>query len=390
MDHTQENKDSEQFGSDSENRINTNLPYTTALNEPTNFIVLTAEEQRIERLKKPFWQRIDEQKYWLHITLFLITILTTSISGAFWVNKEVDFRVETWENILYGLPYSICLLLILTSHEFGHFFATVHHAVRASLPFFIPMPPIPILLNIGTFGAMIRTRERIHDSDSLFDIGVYGPLAGFVVAFFILLLGFISIPSIDYIYQIHPEYRSLGGIPELSGSILVGKNLLYWILEKIFYSEDLPPMTEMYHYPLLFAGWLGCFVTALNLLPIGQLDGGHIIYAMFGEKKQEQIAKVFLVIIIVLGLPSFLELISALGFYAFDIPFNGFEYPFWVREYSWASWMIWALILYRFIGIKHPPVLIEKPLNTNRMIIGWVSIVVFILCFTPVPFSQVP
>jgi hypothetical protein len=88
--------------------------------------------------------------------------------------------------------------------------------------------------------------------------------------------------------------------------------------------------------------------------------------------------------------PTFIEFISALAFYAFGIPFNGFDFPTWVREYSWASWMIWALILFRFIGIKHPPVLIEEPLDKNRMIIGWISIAVFILCFTPVPFSQIP
>ncbi len=340
----------------------------------------------------PFWQRVGEQKYWLHLALFLITFTTTTLAGAQWVGKNIDitnFEILK-KNFAYGLPFSATFLLFLTCHEFGHFFAAMYHCVRASLPYYIPMPPIPILLNIGTFGALIRTRERIPDSTSLFDIGVYGPISGFVIAFFVLLYGFATLPPIEYIYQIHPEYQTLGYIPEVRGALFTGKNLLYWLLERAFDSPRIPPMTEMYHYPFLFAGWLGCFVTALNLLPIGQLDGGHIIYAMFGRKKHRLIARVFLGIIIVLGLPTFAEWIVGIASLFGNFHFEGFGFPKWVYEVSWASWIIWAIILARFVKIDHPPVYDEHPLDSKRMIIGWISIAIFILCFTPVPFSQLP
>jgi membrane-associated protease RseP (regulator of RpoE activity) len=340
----------------------------------------------------PFWQRVGKQKYWLHLSLFLITFTTTTLAGAQWVGKNIDlmnFEILK-KNFAFGLPFSVTFLLFLTCHEFGHFFAAMYHSVRASLPYYIPMPPIPILLNIGTFGALIRTRERIPDSTSLFDIGVYGPICGFVIAFGVLLYGFATLPPIEYIYQIHPEYQTLGYIPEVRGALFTGKNLLYWLLEQAFHSPRIPPMTEMYHYPFLFAGWLGCFVTALNLLPIGQLDGGHIIYAMFGRKKHRLIARIFLGIIVALGLPTFAEWMVGIASLFANFHFDGFGFPKWVYEISWASWIIWALILMRFVKIDHPPVYDEHPLDTKRMVIGWISIIIFILCFTPVPFAQLP
>ncbi|MCS7012396.1 MAG: site-2 protease family protein [Chloroherpetonaceae bacterium] len=339
-----------------------------------------------------FRQRVGEQKYWLHLLLFVTTFATTTLAGAQWVGKNIDltnFEIIR-KNFAFGLPFSVSFLLFLTCHEFGHFFAAMYHSVRASLPYYIPMPPIPILLNIGTFGALIRTRERIPDSTSLFDIGVYGPICGFVIALGVLIYGFATLPPIEYIYQIHPEYQALGYIPEIKGALFTGKNLLYWLLEKAFASPNIPPMTEMYHYPFLFAGWLGCFVTALNLLPIGQLDGGHIIYAMFGRRKHQIIARAFLILIVGLGIPTFAEwAVAVLSVFA-NFEFEGFGFPKWVYEVSWGSWIIWAIILARFVKIDHPPVYDEHPLDTKRMVIGWISIIIFVLCFTPVPFSQLP
>ncbi len=340
----------------------------------------------------PFWERVGEQKYWLHILLFVATLITTTLAGASWVGKNVDllnFEILK-KNFAFGLPYSLSFLFFLTCHEFGHFFAAMYHSVRASLPYFIPMPPTPILLNIGTFGAMIRTRERIPDSTSLFDIGVYGPISGFVIAFLILMFGFATLPPIEYLYEIHPEYQTLNAIPEVRGALYTGKNLLYLLLEKIFDNPNLPPMTEMYHYPFLFAGWLGCFVTALNLLPVGQLDGGHITYAMFGMKVHRIIARVFLAFIIILGLPTFAEFMVYIASLIGKFPFEGFGFPNWVHQVSWPSWIIWALILVRFVKVDHPPVYDEHKLDSTRMIIGWISIAIFVLCFTPVPFGQLP
>ncbi|MDW8437089.1 MAG: site-2 protease family protein [Chloroherpetonaceae bacterium] len=345
---------------------------------------------------EPFWNRVGEQNYPLHIALFLATFLTTCVAGAYWVGKEIslDDLSNVASRLESGLPYSISLLFFLTSHEFGHFFATMAHRVRATLPYYIPMPPIPFIFPIGTFGAMIRMKERIPTSQSLFDIGAGGPLAGFVVALGILIYGFATLPPIEYVVQIHPEYELYyqlhGKIPVQSGALFAGKNLLYWILEKIFDGPNLPPMTEMYHYPYLFAGWLGCFVTALNLLPVGQLDGGHIVYAMFGRKVQARVARIFLAFIVVLGLPTFAEWIAFILATFANQPFSGFPYPAWVRDVSWASWIVWALLLWRFVRLDHPPVLLERPLDPTRMTLGWISIAVFVLCFTPVPFGQLP
>ncbi len=343
-----------------------------------------------------FWSQFGEHNYALHLLLFLLTVITTSVAGAYWVGREIplDSLADAFKQLQYGFPYSFSLLFFLTCHEFGHFFATMAHRVRASLPYYIPMPPLPFLFPIGTFGAMIRMKERIPSSKSLFDIGVYGPIAGFVVALGLLIYGFLTLPPIEYILQIHPEYELYyklhGKIPVRSGALYTGKNLLYWLLEQAFASPNLPPMTEMYHYPYLFAGWLGCFVTALNLLPVGQLDGGHVIYAMFGRKTQFYVARIFLALIILLGLPTFAEWIVFIFASFANQPFSGFPYPAWVREVSWASWIIWALLLWRFVRLDHPPVLEEHRLDTSRMAIGWISILIFILCFTPVPFGQLP
>ncbi len=338
---------------------------------------------------KPFLSRIGKQNYPFHILLFVITFFTTTLAGTFWIGKPSSFEDINLlkQNFLNGLPFSISLLLFLSVHEFGHFFACMAHSVRATLPFYIPMPPITFILNIGTFGALIRIKERIPSSKSLFDIGVSGPIAGFIIALGLLVYGFSNLPTYDYIYAIHPEYLELGYIPEPTpGTLVTGKNLLYLILEELFPSPYLPPMHEMYHYPFLFAGWLGTFVSALNLLPVGQLDGGHVIHAMFGGAIHRKIAKTFLWGIVALGLPTFLEWLIALLSLIIGFEFGGLPYPEWVRLISWPSWILWAFILAKVIKIEHPPVLNEHPLDTNRQGIGWVSILIFILSFTPVPF----
>jgi len=338
----------------------------------------------------PLADRVGKQNYPVHVLLFIATVITTTLAGTFWIGKP--YSLESLEalrtNFKDGLPFSIALLTFLSFHEFGHFFACVAHRVRATLPYYIPMPPISFLLNIGTFGALIRIKERIPNSKSLFDIGVSGPLSGFVIALGLLIIGFATLPPIDYVFEIHPEYLEFGEIPPPGpGTLIAGKNLLYWILEQFFESPNLPPMHEMYHYPLLFAGWLGSFVTALNLLPVGQLDGGHVIHAMFGSKTHRIVARAFVGFIILLGLPAFAEWLVALVAYGFDLEFNGFDFPTWLRQLSWPSWILWAFILIKFIKVDHPPVMDEQPLDGNRMAIGWVSIFIFILCFTPVPFN---
>ena len=329
---------------------------------------------------------LKEQNYPLHAGLFLLTLLTTIWAGAFWTGHPPRFdRMQTLLNDLgYGIPYSISLMAFLGTHEFGHFFASFYHRMRSTLPFFIPVPPLPFLLSLGTLGAVIRIKDRIPGTNALFDTGVSGPLSGFVVALGLLVYGFTHLPPVEYLYMIHPEYRLLGGIPSLppENTLYLGKNLLYVLLENILSPVYRPPMFEMYHYPYLFAGWLGCFVTALNLLPVGQFDGGHIIYAMFGNKRHRTGSKTFLLIITLLGIPSLVLILFELFMPGMPVPL-----PESVTTWSWPGWILWAVILSRLLGSGHPPTMNDHELSTGRLLTGWLAIIIFILCFTPVPFG---
>ena len=326
------------------------------------------------------------QNYPLHLTLFFLTVLTTLWAGTFWGGHPVNFSSLPLfiSSLSLGVPYSLSLLLFLTVHEFGHFFAALHHRVRATLPYYIPVPPLPSLLSLGTMGAVIKVKERIPETNSLFDIGISGPIGGFAVCIGLLVYGFLNLPPTDFIYTIHPEYLAQGGIPTPAPkeTFILGKNLLWMGLEYIIAPKNLPPMTEMYHYPFLFAGWLGSLVTTLNLLPVGQLDGGHITYALFGKKGHAIAARAFLLFIILLGFPSFLELLlSWLKPEAVSL------IPPVMLHWSWSGWILWALILSRVIGLNHPPTVHDHPLSTGRKVYGWAAIAIFFVTFTPVPFG---
>lgn len=329
---------------------------------------------------------LADQNYLLHISLFLATVFCTLWAGAFWTGHPVRTGTPSLliSDLAYGAQYSASLLLFLGTHEFGHFFASLRHRIRATLPYFIPVPPLPFLLNLGTMGAVIKIRERIPDTKALFDTGAAGPLAGFAVCLALLVSGFLNLPPESYLYSIHPEYLASGGIPEPppEGTLSLGKNLLWILLELLIRPHALPPMTEMYHYPLLFTGWLGSFVTALNLLPVGQLDGGHIIYAMFGRKVHAIAAKTFLWFIFLLALPSFLVLLFTLL-----LPEVHVQVPEPVLQWSWPGWMFWFVILVRFIRTGHPPTDFDHTLDGGRTAAGWLAVVIFFLSFTPVPFN---
>lgn len=329
---------------------------------------------------------LSEQRYFLHISLFIATAFCTLWAGAFWSGHPVrlDNPAIFLSDLAKGAPYAASLLLFLGVHEFGHFFAALHHRIRATLPFFIPVPPLPFLLNLGTMGAVIKIRERIPDTKSLFDTGAAGPLAGFAVSLGLLVYGFLNLPPESHIYTVHPEYIAMGGIPDNppEGTLYLGKNLLWMLLEQSIRPDRLPPMTEMYHYPFLFTGWIGSFVTALNLLPVGQLDGGHIIYAMFGRKGHLKAASVFLWFIFLLALPSFIELTGALFLPELRLPI-----PETIMQWSWPGWMFWFIILWRVIRTGHPPTAFDHRLDSRRMAVGWIAILIFMLSFTPVPFG---
>lgn len=330
------------------------------------------------------------KRIWLNVALFVATFFTCVMAGILWMNKDPLDPA----NFGAGVPYAILILTFLSAHEFGHYFAAKYHKVDATMPYYIPVP-LPFFINFGTFGAIIKTLEPIRSRKALFDIGVAGPLAGFVVCVIFLAIGFATLPPIDYLYAIHPEYLLLygGQIPNVS--LHFGDALAYSALSELFANPDgfNPPMNEVYHYPFLNVGWFGLFVTALNLLPMGQLDGGHIIYSMFG-KKHKIIAKIAWNAIFIIGVGS---LLGVFYDYMRDAPTGGFFGGFfsvltpplaWIDQnmnfvyQGWAGWLFWALITRVFIKLEHPPIFDYKELGPGRKAVGWAALAVFILCFS--------
>ncbi|MDH7606052.1 MAG: site-2 protease family protein, partial [Melioribacter sp.] len=298
----------------------------------------------------------------------VITFITTIIAGLEWTTGKIG--PYEFNDLKLGLPYAISIIFILACHEFGHYFAAKYHKVKATLPYFIPFPPIPGFFNFGTMGAVIRTKSITPNNKAMFDIGVAGPISGFIACLIVLIYGFTHLPPVDYILTIHPDYFS----PDYGKNAVnleFGSTLIFELLKNLFSNPNdfIPPMSEVYHYPYLCVGWFGLFVTAMNLIPVGQLDGGHIIYSMFGEKVHEAVASISMIILMLLGAGGILS--SFLGFHF---------------ELGWSGWLFWALILYFFIKVKHPPVPHFEKLDRKRMILGYIAIAIFILSFSPTPF----
>ena len=342
-----------------------------------------------DNLKTRNWNAASVLRWLLHLGLFLLTFFTTTIAGVLWLNRD-PFELS---NFHLGIPYSASILFILACHEFGHYFASRYHHVDATLPYFLPFPPIPVLLqlflNFGTFGAVIRTKSVVPSKKAMFDIGVAGPIAGFVASLLVLTYGFLHLPSRVFILAIHPDYDFiLNASASAQGvSLSFGNTLLFSGLQNLLTNPSLqfvPPLSEIYHYPFLCAGWFGLFVTALNLIPMGQFDGGHLIYAMFG-KYHQRIARTSFYALLALSAPSISDALlrTLLGFvYKHDV---GQIVPF--AQYSWSAWFLWAMIALYVVKLFHPPVADETPLDNRRMIIGWICIIIFFLSFSLNPFT---
>jgi membrane-associated protease RseP (regulator of RpoE activity) len=309
---------------------------------------------------------MSASKILLHSALFLATLLTTAVAGAAWMNVD-PFEVS---NIAVGLPYAAALLFILATHEFGHYFASRIHGVDATLPFFIPFPTMPGFLNFGTLGAVIKTRTPVPSKKAMFDIGVAGPIAGFIASLLVLTYGFTHLPGKEFILSIHPDYflkqSGSGGLELRFGTSIMYESLSLLLTNPA--TQFVPPMSEMYHYPFLCTGWFGLFVTAMNLFPIGQLDGGHVSYAMFGNA-HKTISRTAFGLLVVIGLMGFLPALGV-GIY-----------------FGWTGWLFWGAVLLFVVKLTHPPVTDEAPLDRVRMDIGWLAWAIFALSFSPSPFS---
>ena len=274
------------------------------------------------------------RKPWLHLILFLVTLLTTTVAGA--VQNGANPLAEPWE-ILSGLPFAVTLMSILLVHEMGHYLTSRYHGVKASLPYFIPAPSF-----IGTFGAFIRMQSSPPNRRSLFDVAAAGPLAGLALAVPAVIVGF-------QLSTVAPQEPSGGGIT-------LGSSLLLSALSK-FTLGVLPDDANIVLHPIGFAGWIGLLVTAMNLLPAGQLDGGHVTYALFGQR-YIWVSRLTVLSILTLGVMRW-----------------------------WDGWLIWGLLLL-FMGVRHPlPLDPDTPLDAKRKFLGWFLLATLAVTFIPVPFS---
>ena len=304
-------------------------------------------EHIIYVVKKP---KVKERPIWVNIFLLAATIITTIITGSILYMGYIDIwsisnilDVFDINNIFFGAAlFSFPLMSILVIHEMGHYFISKKHGIATSLPFFLPIPPILPSFNIGTFGALISSREPMPNKKALFDVGIAGPIAGFIVAIPVTAIGIYTAE----IVPISP-LNSLS-----SGEAIYGSSFLIDILARLIL--DIPKGFTIDMNPVLFAGWVGLLITSLNLLPAGQLDGGHIFRAFLGEK-QKYAGWVAVIIMILTG------------------------------------WWFFAFVIIFMMGMMHPPPLNDdSSLDLKRKLLFFVAILILILCYIPYPIYIVP
>lgn len=291
--------------------------------------------------------------FFFAIFLFFATLVTTTLTGAEFQNR---LPFESWENFKSGLPYALALLTILFVHEMGHYIAARLHKVRVSPPFFLPFY-FPLMLSFGTFGAFIKLREAIPNRKVLFDIGAAGPIAGFITSLLFLYYGFSEIESQHAFWQQVSQIHPID--PNASNTLTFGNMLAFRFMAITFGPGEIS-MSEMYHFPFILAGWFGLILTALNLMPIGQLDGGHITHALFGVKSAK-IAMLSFALIIVLNIVL-------------------------ISQYNSLVYILWPILILVFIKFKHPPTINETiRLGWGRRIIGLIAYFILMISFSPLP-----
>lgn len=336
----------------------TNQPYPLAEVQP---IESDIDAERFYAAEREREQEHAQSRARLHLLLLALTAVTTTLTGAslattvrlpenpsiideLFAPLVTAFEQTAAGNLLplaSGLLFMLTLLVVLGAHELGHYFACRYYGIRATLPFFIPAPPV--LTPFGTFGAVIKIKEPIGSRRALFDIGIAGPLAGFAFALPAAIVGLVFAKAT-------PE--------PVSGGIMFNDPLLFVIIQKLL---GLPKYIEW--NPIYWAAWGTVLVTALNLFPVGQLDGGHVLYSVFGRK--------------------FHKWMSALVFAA--------TAALAVLAFVWEQppvYLLWTLVLLFLLKVGHPPIEQHEPLGRARTIIAILALVVFLLCFMPFPISS--
>ncbi len=288
----------------------------------------SVEQSTMERPVRP----------WVNWLLFTLTLLTTTSAGA--AHQGVNLLREP-ARFAVGLPYAVGLLAILGVHELGHYFSARYHRIRVTPPYFVPVP-----FALGTFGAFIQMRSPVESRRALFDVAVAGPLAGLVVAIPLLLIGL----PLSHIVPAGTPVQ-----PEMTGGASVGSSILFAAVAKLSLGNGLQYGHVLRLHPLAFAGWLGLLVTALNLLPIGQLDGGHIARAMFGNRVGQTISTVSMWSLILLAI------------------------------FVWPGLFLWAIIIFFIAGRSVPPLNDVTPITPARRWLGYVTFIILLLIIAPVP-----
>jgi len=307
-------------------------------------------------------RRTERPRYGRALVLFVLTFLFTTTLGpvmlvlsrtdltttlAPWLTPETVLQVWRTPELLHmGLLFSVTALTILFAHEMGHYVACRRYGLPSTLPYFLPVP-----INFGTFGAFIKIKTQISTKRQLFDVGIAGPIAGFVTLIPFLLWGVAhSQPAL--LHEVaRPDTVEGPHVWRLGGCLAIQ------LAARLFHSQWLGPGMTLNLHPVAMGAWLGLFATSLNLIPMSQLDGGHILYAATGRLQRR------------LALPLWI----ALG----------------LIGYFWAGWLLWCLIV-GLIGLYHPPVYDEsEPLDGKRRLLAWFALVMFVLCFIPVPLAIV-
>lgn len=322
------------------------------MSEPAPPISSTTEFYRPVQV---FVARPPRPRAWLYVLFFLLTVLTTLVMGARmqynFVNNLPAFSLSdaspgllssyTWalghpSNLLLGLPFSLTLMLILFAHEMGHYLYCRYYGVYATLPFFVPFPSL-----IGTLGAFIRIKSPIRSRSALFDIGIAGPIAGFVFACVALGVGLgLSKPA------------SVSLAPDVS----LGLPPIFNLFARILHRASGLPLARANLHPIAVAAWVGMFATALNLLPGGQLDGGHIVFSI-SPRVHKIISTLTILILIPLGI------------------------------YRWMGWFLWAILL-GISGLRHPTVPENPGITPGRRWVAVLGAIMLYLTFTSTPFTQ--
>ncbi len=268
----------------------------------------------------------------LNLLLFLITIGTTLLVGTL---RRGGNPLQDLSSLRLGMPFSFTLMSILLVHELAHYFTSRKHRVKTSLPYFIPAPTF-----LGTFGAVIRMKSPMPNRNALLDVGIAGPLAGFILSLIAITIGLKLSPLISHVPQ---------------GSLSLGNSLLFSFITYLV-KGPLPEGYNLALHPIAFSGWIGLLITSINLLPAGQLDGGHIAYSLLG-RKHSLLARFVFYAMLALGL-------------------------------LWPGWLFWAILIFA-LGLNHPPPLDDiVPLDRKRKVLAFIALLIFILTFVPIPFGH--